>query len=308
MNDNLTVARTEYTRQLTESISPPIYKAMLTIFEKCKDKEDGVYKCFQKKLCDVPVWNQQIVSHEHTRIIKESKLEWLDILIEAIFICNIKILSSINSSPSTINIKIPDSKAFIHECYIQVARAYYMQPKLISQNSVKNIDLIKAAISKALLHAIPQKDVIESCLKQQLEALAAEKQTQNDESNGPEPDIELDTDDKKSVVSEQDLFMDPPTVETEIDMQDLDLDGSPDRHPDRPDQNSDSGSDQEDDLEPRGISSHRSRDRDESKPRALPEEESISVDVTPGESLERSLDDKKEKDSFFFSDSEDDEK
>jgi hypothetical protein len=305
MSDNLVVAKTEYTQQLIESISPPIYRAILTIFEKCKGREE-VYKCFQKKLCDIPLWNQNIISDEHQRIVKESKLEWLDILIEAIFICNIKILSSINSTPSTINIKIPESKAFIHDCYIQVARSYYMQPKIITQNSLKNIELIKNSIIKALLHAIPQKDVIESCLKQQIEdsnnVVPDTADNESEDTDNIENEEEDNNEDSKSLVTEDDIFMKPPNNDisqpTDLETQDDEVIQEDYQN------NNEINTDRQNELKENEIEeSNKMIENDELKYREKNMSDSINVDVLSGDNLEKSLDPPKKEDAFFFSDS-----
>lgn len=321
MADNLVVAKNAYTQQLTESISPSIYNGIISIFEKCKDR-DTPYKCFQKKLCDIPLWNQNIISAEHDRIIKESKLEWLDMLIEAIFICNIKILSSIKSTPNTINIKLPDSKTFIHQCYIQVGRSYYMQPKTIIQESVKNIDLIKNAINKTILHIIPHKDVIESCLKQPDESQEIheeniEESVKNIEcKDNPESDSEndnRDNSDTRSNVSEskvtEDVFMNPPDVDADNDTF-VDKPHDENKHENSLNDNRD-GDGAGDNKEPEQHNSGGIFTNDNDLHVELndsePVKEPINLDVTSGDNLETSLDPpKKEEDAFFFSDSDSD--
>lgn len=213
MSDNLVIAKKEYTEQLLNSISPAIYAGFLSIFDKCRET-DSPYKCFQKKLCDIPIWNQNIIETEHNRIIKHSKLEWLDMLIEAIFIVNVKILSSIKPTQKTLNIQLPDSKKFIHECYIHAAREYYVKPKTITMSHSDNIELIKVAINKTIIYLVPQKEVIESVLKAEPEEQVGESKYENTGASDTDEDNQsnLSLSDQESITGE-DLLMDPKNIE-----------------------------------------------------------------------------------------------
>lgn len=213
MSDNLVIAKKEYTEQLLNSISPSIYNGFLSIFEKCKEAESP-YKCFQKKLCDIPIWNQNIIQTEHDRIIKHSKLEWLDMLIEAIFIVNVKILSSIKPTQKTLNIQLPDSRKFIHECYIHAAREYYVKPKTITASHSDNVDLIKVAIQKTIIYLVPQKEVIESVLKEEPEEQTGQKMESDNDNDG-----DNSSDGHKSEtesVTGEDLLMDRENIEGSV--------------------------------------------------------------------------------------------
>jgi hypothetical protein len=304
MADNLVVAKKEYTQQLIESITPSIYSGITSIYDACKEK-DSPFKCFQKKLCDIPLWNQNIITAEHDRIVKESKLEWLDMLIEAIFICNIKILSSIKSTPSTINVKIPDSKTFIHECYIQVARLYYIQPKTIIQEAQKNIELIHKAIDKAILHVIPQKEVIETCLKEpEQEGEGEQKEEDSDSDSGSDSESDKEDTEGKEIDAKSDgslsetevandVFMNPPEepvkpVETES--MDINLHGSHQEPDVSNEQNNDD------------LSLNETGDIDRSAT-PTPYREPANLGVTSGSDLKDSLNDKPQQDEYFFSDS-----
>ena len=64
---------------------------------------------FQEQLALIPKWNQEIINEEYERIVEDSKCDWLDELITAIFLSHTKILTAIktNNKNSKINLKIP---------------------------------------------------------------------------------------------------------------------------------------------------------------------------------------------------------
>lgn len=173
-------ARKMYTQQLTELLSPLLYQGLKSIFDTCKEGDNKhVLKTFQEKLCSIIKWNQDIIDNEYKRILDETECGWLDKLIEAVFISNVKVLSSVAmKNNNSINIKIPDTKNFIHKCYIECARYFYEDPSLIDDREInlsfpeiqKNIKRSNLAISnsieKTIRELIPIQDILENYLNE----------------------------------------------------------------------------------------------------------------------------------------------
>ena len=171
-------AKTQYIRQLVDALAPAIYSGMRRIFDKCKNIGEGRrLKKFQERLCMVPKWNQEIIDYEYNKIQDISKCDWLDSMLEAIIVCNVKILSTIKSdNKKPVDIKIPETKQFIHKCYTETARAYYTNPYLaintgtsdsidrINQTVRENFITIENCIIKTINDLIPQKDIIQNFL------------------------------------------------------------------------------------------------------------------------------------------------
>ena len=61
------------------------------------------------------------------RIKENSKCDWIEDLLTAVFVSHTKILTSIrrNNDIQKINIKVPKLEIFIHKCYIDIARFFY---------------------------------------------------------------------------------------------------------------------------------------------------------------------------------------
>ena len=118
-NINILVdAKKEYTNQLQKILTPRIYEGFKSIYEDIinivskeleekKPQSSSIVKTFQKMLKEIPQWNQDMIKKEYERIEQLSKCDYFEDLIEAVFITNTKILTSvqINDSKSQ-NIKI----------------------------------------------------------------------------------------------------------------------------------------------------------------------------------------------------------
>ena len=139
----LTEAKKVYTDQLLKILRPRIYEGFKSMYNdiieessnqlrETKIQKTSVIKLFQQALKDIPEWNQTIINREHTRIMTDSNCEdYFNDLIEAIFITNIKILTSVqinNNNSLNIKINIPQPSHFIHKCYIQCSKEIYKNP------------------------------------------------------------------------------------------------------------------------------------------------------------------------------------
>lgn len=196
MSDTLVAAKQEYTQQLCDLLNPLIYNGFKSIWKKCKDNNKMSLKTFQEKLTSVPIWNQDIIDNEYSRIIKETDCKWLDKLIEAVFLSNVKVLSTIRIGKiKTINIKVPETKKFIHHCYIEAARRLWQDPYLIDdredyltfseiKRNEKRMHLtLSEAIEKTISKSIPIQNILESYLND------IETDSEDEDRIEPQPDL-----------------------------------------------------------------------------------------------------------------------
>ena len=105
-------AKIEYTNQLIDVLSPHMFDGVKSIYDESKiiyKKKNNVpiLLLFRELLEKVPIWNNEIIESECSRIINNSKCDWIDDLITAVFISHTKILTSIgpNKNLNKINIK-----------------------------------------------------------------------------------------------------------------------------------------------------------------------------------------------------------
>ena len=215
----LVEAKNEYTNQLKKILSARIYEGFKSIYEdiiNISSKElqekniqtSSVIKTFQKSLKEIPQWNQDMIKNEYNRIEKISNCDFIESLIEAVFITNTKILTSvqINDNKSlNVKINIPQPSYFIHKCYMESAKEFYKNPYIFDQskglspkekhnNLREALSLIDTSINNAISNLLPIKDI----LKQGLTKFKA-----NDESNKSEENSYLSEEEtEESIISD----------------------------------------------------------------------------------------------------------
>jgi hypothetical protein len=164
-------AKQEYTSYLISTLAPSMYTGFKDIFEQSKKILNGnsVFKNFQLLLSNVPNWNDHILNREVQDITKETGCDWLDNLITAVFVSHSKILTSVkigNYRPKNkkIDLKIPDTNSFIHQCYIQSAREFYKNPMMFLEDTkmVRTDEILK---NQKLAHSIIKESIMTTIRK-----------------------------------------------------------------------------------------------------------------------------------------------
>jgi hypothetical protein len=165
----LVEAKQEYTSYLISTLTPSMYTGFKDLFEQSKKIINGnsVFKNFQILLSNVPKWNNYMLEKELSDITKETGCDWLDNLITAVFVSHSKILTSVkvgNYRPKNkkIDLKIPDTTSFIHQCYVQAAREFYKNPMLFLDDSkmvrpdeiLKNQSVVNSIIKESIMSTI----------------------------------------------------------------------------------------------------------------------------------------------------------
>jgi hypothetical protein len=217
-NDVLVVAKLEFVKQLQEILTGNIFEGMTSVWEDVKSSEQKqLLKKFQEKLCSVPKWNQDIINGEYNKIVKKVSKAYLDKLLEAVFISSVKILSIVklnSKSPKTINVNVPETKHFIHMCFVETARCLYREPHLVedrekfisSVDAHKNIKkmskLIGESIEKTIRHMIPMEDILEKYLNPE------DPEEPEEPDDIPEPTVSVSS---KSEESEEEKEKEEPT-------------------------------------------------------------------------------------------------
>lgn len=184
MEDNntsiFTQSKIEYTNQLIDVLTTPMFDGIISIYDESKryystQTNLSILSIFRTFLAKVPEWNNELVEKETERIVDESKCDWLDDLVTAVFICHTKILTSIGTNINNvkINLTIPKTINFIHKCYINLAREIWKNPYLFYENNsgseyqknMRTIELIiKESIENTIRKLLPVKDILKEHL------------------------------------------------------------------------------------------------------------------------------------------------
>ena len=174
-------AKTEYTKQLINVLRGGMYQGIKKIFtecrEKCEERGDlsSVLTEFQSKLEEVPKWNQVVILGECDTLLTESNCDWIEDLITAVFVSHTRVLTSINFSKNKkqINLKVPKTDHFIHQCYIDIARIFYKIPYLMDdttgryefqRNRNEAEGLIEKSIETTIRKQLPVKHILQEYL------------------------------------------------------------------------------------------------------------------------------------------------
>lgn len=178
----LVAARDEYIEQLKSIMAPLIYQGVYSIYQdsiKLAEERKLILWTFQKFLKDILTWNQTILQEESKRIKK--KCSYIMDIVTAIFVSNVKILSSIrlNGNKDNIKVKIPTCELFVHSIYIEAAQQIFYNPYLFHcknqdystiQSNKKHVnDIIHIAVDETIRKMMPFDDILQEYLKNALD-------------------------------------------------------------------------------------------------------------------------------------------
>ena len=179
-SDVLFNVKNQYTQKLREALATGLYEGLKSLWDSTKHSSfpGEVYAKFQNNLTKVPKWNQDIVQREYKRIVDRSNCEWMDDLIKHVFKLETQYTASVDSRTALLRIKmtVPDTPSFIHQCYVNVARAFYLHVPLMEDRSQKitklqeltNYELARAIIyeeiTRTVTQNIPMKELSEESL------------------------------------------------------------------------------------------------------------------------------------------------
>lgn len=134
-------AKEEYSKELIRVLKRYILEGIQSLYDQsceiCKKNKSKIILTFQDLLEQIPKWNQELIEKETNRIIENSKCEFFEDLITAVFVSHTKILAAIRTNTKRekrINLTIPKPDTFIHKCYIEVAREFWKSPCLLHSN------------------------------------------------------------------------------------------------------------------------------------------------------------------------------
>jgi hypothetical protein len=174
----LSLARDEYSDKLCDLLSPCLYDGIIVIWNNIKtNKHKSSLMAFQQQLSLIPKWNTEIVDNEFSRICKIQNPVKLEKLLEAVFLFNVKILSILNDNKE-LHLNIPTLKQFIHKCYINCAREFYINPYIVDDRIQKTpydiiklqknmkicLDIISNCIIKTIRECIPIEEILDEFL------------------------------------------------------------------------------------------------------------------------------------------------
>ena len=277
-NINILVeAKKEYTNQLQKILTPRLYEGFKSIYEDIinilskeleenKTQSSSLIKTFQKMLKEIPQWNQEVIKTEYLRIEKLSNCDYFDNLIEAVFITNTKILTSvqINESKSlNIKISVPQSSHFIHKCYIECSREIYKNPYIFDQsknltpkerhNNLREIlHIIDNSINNAIRDLLPIRDILKQGLTKNNKNINDLSKIINKETE-ENKETESTEENKETELTEEIELNEDEEEKQEEEKQEEDEEEDENKEEDKEDENKEDGDKNKEDKEKKDI-------------------------------------------------------
>lgn len=208
---SLNESKNAWTLRLVNVLTQPILDGMKSILEEavksCQTtgEIDKYLLVFQTFLTQIPKWNTSIIDAERKRIVEKSGCTYLEDLITAVHVVQLKLLSAVRvgSKHKKIDIQIPNVNDFIHKTYINVARkahknAYLFTlgiPSLEIQKHNRDLELIvHECIMCTVQESIPFESLLRSYMEETVETvdeiIVAEQEQQK--GAGLEPEVRRD--------------------------------------------------------------------------------------------------------------------
>ena len=149
-------------------------------------------KQYQKLLREVPSWNNHIIQQHAEKIM--GTCPHFENLLSAVFVSNVKILSSVRISNDArkIQIKLPTNEVFIHRCYVNASKDMYTDPFIIQEDIIENENLVKLkerlcdCIHVSIKELLPIPQILDTYMSKDNEDVVFGGET----VDAPDPDIE----------------------------------------------------------------------------------------------------------------------
>lgn len=204
-------AKTQYTKQLQNAVKDVICDKIINDYEQVKkhSKPDEIMYDFQSKLLSYKKWNSDDIDNQTKQVVK--KCEFLNEIITAVFISNIRILTSVkmNQNKKKMKITIPSNETFIHKLYVNVAKIIYNN--IVSFHNVKTSNIrkndiqkyVNEAIEELILNMLPLKEILDCYIGIAFEEEEEEIEENIEESQPqPQPQHEYEYENKQTEIQE----------------------------------------------------------------------------------------------------------
>lgn len=170
-------AKGEYTRQLCVFLVPSLESYFLELLETAKKEAPSPTKAlwqFQSYLQAIPDWNQDKVMRETETLQKDTRCDYLEELLTAVFIAHTKVLSAIRltTKQKKLQITIPKMEHFLHRVLSESARSLWSNAYLFADGShierQKNLRQVSSLLQESVLQAIRGLLPVKSILREYL--------------------------------------------------------------------------------------------------------------------------------------------
>lgn len=171
-------AKSEYTRQLCQILTPSLQIYFLDVLKGIKEKEPDSRRLlwnFQALLQEIPDWNQDKVIRETEKIQRDSNCDYLEELLTAVFIAHTKVLSAIRitTKQKKLQLTIPKIDHFLHRTLRETGRILWGNAFLLAEQGTpierqKNMRQVEGLIMEGIQQSIRSLLPVKTILKEYL--------------------------------------------------------------------------------------------------------------------------------------------
>lgn len=194
-------SKKEYTNLLVRKIKMPILNVIMDSFKTVKDTcsysrdEDKLLIYFQDYLEKIPEWDTIKIEETTATIINQSKCDYLEDVLFAVFILHTRIFDAIEPTPDTNKSKIvfPNLSNFIFQTLVDVAREHWKYVYLFKEaksschyqeNRNKCENIIDNCILNTITEMLPVRDILQDHIHKY-------NNTHNDDEDDGDDEIDL---------------------------------------------------------------------------------------------------------------------
>jgi len=229
--DVYSTAKSEYTQQFCVFLIPALLTYFLSLLEEAKEKEKDLKRVlwtFQNLLKDIPEWNTDKVLRETEAIQTNTKCDYLEELLTAVFVAHTKVLSAIriNSKNKKLQITIPKVDHFLHRTLSECARSLWSNAYLFSEQATsvdrqKNLRQVEQLIHQAILQSIRGMLPVKNILKEYLTDDGDDKDEKEEKEKGEEPEAEAEVETVTAIPAEETSGLVVEKQEPPVQLEDL---------------------------------------------------------------------------------------
>lgn len=224
-----------YSKKLISILTVPVYNKLNEIYERVlletQNKQEVLIN-FQLELKKIRGWNQDEINAEVDVITNEC--EWISDLINAVFISNVKILTSLKlaKDKKKLQITMPKTDIFVHGVYKTTACSIFENPFVFqSQNRKAQVTpIIQSSIEDTIRTMLPFQNILQKYLGSTLkdddssssesdsdeEPEEPEEPQEAEEPEEPEEPEELEEPEEPPELAEEPCedtsYLDPPSI------------------------------------------------------------------------------------------------
>lgn len=162
-------AKRQYLSVLSQVMAPIMAETFTNMYKEAVTRSnrhrDQVAKCFTVLLEEIENWNNSIIQQHSDEY--EQKCHYFSDLLAAVFVCYVKILSSvrITKDPKKLQIKLPTNGDFIHQSLMMASREFMKHPNIFREERqiVRDAEIQRIcheSIEKTLNKLIPYQQIL----------------------------------------------------------------------------------------------------------------------------------------------------